>query len=61
MNRRTMLKRAAGATAGVAATMSTSSAEAAAEGPETLGQGAFRYRPIVGWGRLDRAKVPVED
>lgn len=26
-----------------------------------LGQGAFRYRVLRGWGHLDRAKVPVEN
>ncbi len=26
-----------------------------------LGQGAFRYRVLRGWGHLDRAVVPVED
>ncbi len=31
-----------------------------AEG-EVLGQGGFRYRVVEGWGRLDRANVPVED
>lgn len=61
MNRRTMLTRAAGATAGVAVALNSRSADAAPAGPEVMGQGAFRYRPIVGWGRLDRAKVPVED
>lgn len=61
MNRRTMLTGAASAVAaGIASTMSTG-ASAAAAGPEVLGQGAFRYREVVGWGRLDRAKVPVED
>lgn len=62
MNRRTMMKGAAGAiTAGVAALGTTPPAAAAAQGPEILGQGPFRYREVVGWGRLDRAQVPVED
>lgn len=26
-----------------------------------LGQGAFRYRVLRGWGHLDRARVPVEN
>lgn len=61
MNRRTMLKGATGAiTAGVA-TLGASSTTAAAAGPEVLGQGRFRYREVEGWGRLDRATVPVED
>jgi hypothetical protein len=63
MNRRTMLTGAASAVAaGIATTLTTDTRAAAAPaGPETLGQGAFRYREIVGWGRLDRAEVPVED
>ena len=60
MNRRTMLKHAA-ATAGVAVTTSQATAGAAPVGEEILGQGAFRYRVVPGWGRLDRAEVPVED
>ncbi|WP_396626527.1 hypothetical protein [Luteitalea sp.] len=62
MNRRMMMKGAAGAiTAGVAALGTSPSASAAIPGPEILGQGRFRYREVVGWGRLDRTKVPVED
>lgn len=34
---------------------------AAPGGPDVLGQGRFRYRLLPGWGRLDRAQVPVED
>jgi peptidylamidoglycolate lyase len=61
MNRRTMLTGTATAVAaGLASTMTTE-AHAAAAGPELLGQGAFRYREVIGWGRLDRATVPVED
>lgn len=61
MNRRSMLTRAAGATAGLAAGMHAARASAAPVGDEVLGQGAFRYRLVPGWGRLDRATVPVED
>lgn len=63
MNRRTMLTGAAGAVAaGLATTLGQTNAQAAAPGePEILGQGAFRYREVVGWGRLDRATAPVED
>lgn len=39
----------------------TTSSHAAPSGDETLGHGAFRYRVVPGWGRLDRARVPVED
>ena len=61
MNRRTMLTGAASAVAAGLATTMSADAHAAPAGPEILGQGAFRYREVVGWGRLDRSKVPVED
>jgi hypothetical protein len=61
MNRRTMLTGAASAVAAGIATSMTQQAYAAPEGPEVLGQGAFRYREAIGWGRLDRAQAPVED
>ena len=60
MNRRSMLKQTAGATAGTVA-MAGTRAVAGPVGDEILGQGALRYRLVPGWGRLDRAKVPVED
>lgn len=59
MNRRSMLKRAAAATAAVAA-HGTLSSLAAQEGT-VLGQGAFRYRQVTDWGRLDPGQVPVKD
>lgn len=61
MNRRSMLTGTASAVAAGLATTITADTHAAASGPELLGQGAFRYREVVGWGRLDRATVPVED
>ena len=61
MNRRTMLTGAASAVAAGIATTMTREAQAAPSGPEVLGQGAFRYREVVGWGRLDRSVAPVED
>lgn len=60
MNRRTLLASATLATAG-AMLSKNAGAAAAPKGPEILGQGAFRYRPVVGWGLLDRKDVPVED
>lgn len=38
----------------------TAGASAPGEEP-LLGQGAFRYRVLRGWGQLDRAETPVED
>ena len=64
MNRRTILTGAASAVgAGLASRFSSDvAAEAAAPpSPDVLGQGAFRYRQVHGWGWLDRATTPVED
>lgn len=62
MTRRTLLTRTAGAAAaGFAASWSTTPAQAAGPGDDVLGQGAYRYRLVAGWGRLERAQVPVED
>lgn len=62
MNRRTILKGAVGAvTASVASVVSSRARAAQAREPETLGQGAFRYRAVADWGRLDPAQVPVKD
>ena len=62
MNRRTMLRGAVGAvTAGAAAAVSSHARTAQSSAAEPLGQGAFRYRAVAGWGRLDPAQVPVKD
>ena len=61
MNRRTMLKHAAGATAGLAVVAGRDAGAAPPPGDGILGHGAYRYRVVPGWGQLDRAQVPVED
>lgn len=63
MDRRNFLIGAGGTTvaAGTGLSMTTSASASPPDTGETLGQGAFRYRVVAGWGRLDRAKVPVED
>lgn len=63
MNRRTMLRATASAVAAGLGTVSSrplAHGAAQADSP-VLGQGAFRYREVDGWGQLDRAEVPVKD
>ena len=61
MNRRTMMKHAAGATAGLALVAGRDAALAGPADDGILGQGVHRYRVVPGWGRLAPAQVPVED
>lgn len=61
MNRRHLLTTAAAAATGLAVHGASRPVHAAPVGDEVLGHGRFRYRLVPGWGRLDRAQVPVED
>ena len=62
MNRRTMLTGAATAVAAGSRRPDVRPPRTRrGSGAEILGQGTFRYREVIGWGRLDRAKVPVKD
>jgi peptidylamidoglycolate lyase len=61
MNRRTILTGAASAVAAGLTSSRSAGAAAAVPDPDVLGQGAFRYRQVHGWGWLDRSTTPVED
>ncbi|HTU99255.1 MAG TPA: hypothetical protein VMF13_01870 [Luteitalea sp.] len=61
MNRRMLLKRAAGAVTAGAAAILPKPTFAAQSGDATLGHGAFRYRQVAGWGQLEPSQVPVKD
>ena len=66
MSKREFLKSATGVAAAAAGAMATTSevrasvAPAAGEEP-LLGQGAFRYRVLRGWGQLDQLTVAMAD
>lgn len=51
----------AGATVGTMQTGEQTATKSVPREEPLLGQGAFRYRVLRGWGHLDRAQVPVED